>query len=160
VHWPLRAAAVGVAVTALLVVAPRWARTDALATNHQLDQPQRAAQRWLVANVDHHKRLIVPDDMWLYLIQHGFDHSPVRGGFFSRNVVVYWPLDYDPAVQKRFPNGWRDFDYIVSTEAVRSTTTLTPITSQALDHSRLVTQFGHGQQRIEVRAITGAQPSG
>jgi hypothetical protein len=159
-RWPLQAAAAAIAVAALLVMAPRWASNDAVATTERLDSPPRAAERWLVGHVGHDQRLIVPDDVWLYLVQHGFDHHPVRGGFFSRNVVVYWPLDYDPAVQSRFPNGWRDFDYVVSTEAVRSTTNLTPITAQALNHSRVVVQFGQGEQRIEIRAITGAQRSG
>ena len=106
----------------------------------------------------HDKHLIVGDEFWIYLIQHGFDHHPVKGGFFSRNVVVYWPLDYDPAVKKRFPGGWRDFDYIVSTQPVRSTLPLTPTTAQALTHSRVVVQFGRGDGRIEVRAITPGPP--
>ncbi|MFL5841152.1 MAG: glycosyltransferase [Thermoleophilaceae bacterium] len=158
--WSLRAATAAMAITALLVVSPRWVRTDHGATTERLDTPQRAAERWLVDHVGRDKRLIVADDVWLYLVQHGFDHHPVPGGFFSRTVVVYWPLDYDPAVKKRFPNGWRDFDFIVSTEAVRSTPKLTPMTAQALNHSRVVVQFGRGEQRIEIRAITGAQRFG
>ena len=78
----------------------------------------------------------------------------MRGGFFSRTVVSYWPLDYDPAVKRHFPHGWRDFDYIVSTQAVRSTTNRTPTAAQALNHSRVVAWFGRGPARIEVRAIT------
>jgi hypothetical protein len=81
----------------------------------------------------------------------------VTGGFFSRTVVVYWPLDYDPAVKRRFPDGWRDFDYVVSTQAVRSTLRLTPTTARALDHSVVIARFGHGDQRIEVRAIRRPQ---
>jgi hypothetical protein len=158
--WGLRAATAAIAMTALLVVAPRWAHNDAVAATVRLDEPNRAVQQWLATHVRHKQRVIVPDEYWLYLVEHGFDRRPVPGGFFSRTVVVYWPLDYDPAVKKRFPNGWRDFDFIVSTEAVRSTLRLTPITARALDHSRVVARFGHGDQRIEVRAITGAQRSG
>jgi hypothetical protein len=142
----------------VLVVAPRWIETDRQATSVKLDGPRRAAERWLVENIGRKERILVGDEFWLYLVEHGFDHRPVRGGFFSRTVVVYWPLDYDPAVQRRFPNGWRDFDYIVSTEAVRVTTELTPMTRQALEHSHVVARFGRGRQRIEVRAIGGAQP--
>jgi hypothetical protein len=157
--WSSRAAISALAVAVALVVAPRWAHGDHVATTVRLDGPQRAAERWLVENVSHDKRLIVGDEFWIYLVEHGFDHRPMRGGFFSRTVVVYWPLDYDPAVKRRFPNGWRDFDYVVSTQGVRSTTTLTPMTAQALDHSREVVQFGRGEGRIEIRAITGADPS-
>jgi hypothetical protein len=144
------------ALAVVLLVAPRWRDGVHAATTLRLDGPERAAQRWLVHNVSHDKRLIVDDEFWIYLIEHGFDARPMRGGFFSQTVVSYWPLDYDPAVKQRFPNGWRDFDYLVSTQAVRSTTTLTPTTAHALDHSRLVVRFGRGPTRIDVRAIIGA----
>jgi hypothetical protein len=68
-------------------------------------------------------------------------------------VVSYWPLDYDPAVKRRFPHGWRDFDYIVSTQAMRDTTGQTPTAATAYTHSRLVAVFGRGPTRVEVRAI-------
>jgi hypothetical protein len=158
--WSIRAAVISLAIALALIVVPRWAHGDKVATTTRLDGPERAAQRWLVDNVSHSQRLIVGDEFWIYLIEHGFDHRPMRGGFFSRNVVVYWPLDYDPAVKRHFPGGWRDFDYIVSTEAVRSTTSKTPTTAQALKHSRVVVQFGRGDGRIEIRAITKPHRSG
>jgi 4-amino-4-deoxy-L-arabinose transferase-like glycosyltransferase len=156
--WSIRAAAAGLALLVALAVGLRWADRDHQATTVGLDGPRRAAERWLVDNIGHDKRLIVGDEFWIHLVQHGFDQSPVRGGFFSRTVVVYWPLDYDPAVKKRFPGGWRDFDYVVSTEAMRSTTEQTPTTLEALENSHVIAQFGEGPQRIEVRAIGGRQP--
>jgi 4-amino-4-deoxy-L-arabinose transferase-like glycosyltransferase len=151
--WSLRLAIAALGTTVLISAAPRWARTDETAMAVQVDGARRAAERWLVANIGHDKRLIVPDEYWIHLIEHGFDRRPVGGGFFSRTVVVYWPLDYDPAVKRHFPDGWRDFDYVVSTQAVRSTLRLTPTTARALDHSVVIAQFGHGEQRIEIRAI-------
>jgi glycosyltransferase XagB len=158
--WLARAALAALALVMVLVVAPRWIERDREATTVRQDGLRRAAERWLVENVARDKRLIVGDEFWIYLIEHGFDHQPVRGGSYSRTGVVYWPLDYDPAVKRRFPGGWRDFDYVVSTEAVRSTTEQTPTTARALEHSRVVAQFGEGAQRIEVRAIARAGPSG
>jgi 4-amino-4-deoxy-L-arabinose transferase-like glycosyltransferase len=158
--WSMSVAVVLAAVALALIVVPRWAHGDKVATTVRLDGPERAAERWLVDNVGRHQRLIVGDEFWIYLIQHGFDHRPMRGGFFSRTVVVYWPLDYDPAVKRHFPGGWRDFDYVVSTQAVRSTTRLTPTTALALRHSRVVARFGQGEGRIEVRAITKPHRSG
>jgi cellulose synthase/poly-beta-1,6-N-acetylglucosamine synthase-like glycosyltransferase len=155
--WSAQAAIAALAVAVVLVVAPHWRDGVNAATTSTLDGPERTAQRWLVDNVGHDKRLIVDDGFWIYLIAHGFDARPMRGGFFSQTVVSYWPLDYDPAVKKHFPNGWRDFDYVVSTQAIRSTTTLTPTAARALDHSRVAAVFGHGQTRIEIRAITRAQ---
>jgi cellulose synthase/poly-beta-1,6-N-acetylglucosamine synthase-like glycosyltransferase len=160
IRWPMRAAVAALAVVMALVVAPRWADRDHQATTVKLDGSRRAAERWMVENIGHDERAIVGDEFYIYLVEHGFDHRPVQGGFFSRTVVVYWPLDYDPAVKRRFPGGWRDFDYIVSTEAVRSTLDRTPTTREALEHSRVLAQFGRGDQRIEVRAIDRPQRSG
>ncbi|TML09380.1 MAG: hypothetical protein E6G41_00210 [Actinobacteria bacterium] len=156
----LRLATAALVIALLVSAVPQWARTDNTAMHVQVDGTRRAAERWLADNIGHDKRLIVPDEYWIYLIQHGFDRRPVPGGFFSRAVVVYWPLDYDPAVKQRFPDGWRDFDYVVSTQAVRSTLRLTPTTARALDHSVVIAQFGQGDQRIEVRAIRREQESG
>jgi hypothetical protein len=102
----------------------------------------------------------VTDDVWVYLTAHGFDSHPVRGGFNSRTVVSYWPLDKDPAVRRYFPRGWREFNYIVSTEAMRDTATYVPSTQAALVHSHVVAGFGRGTGRIEVRKIDPAGPPG
>jgi hypothetical protein len=145
---------------AVSVVAPRWIQADRLAMTIRQDLPERAAERWIVDHVGHKQRLIVTDDFWLYLIQHGFNADRVRGGFSSHTVVSYWPLDKDPAVRRYFPQGWRDFDYVVSTEAMRDTAVYTPNTALALVHSRPVATFGRGPQRIEIRAIGGAHAPG
>jgi hypothetical protein len=147
------AALVAEATVVVLRVAPRWTRSDRTAMTVRLDGAERAAKQWLIRNISHDKRLIVTDDFWLYLIEHGFDSRPVKGGFNSRTVVSYWPLDKDPAVRRYFPRSWREFDYVVSTEAMRDTAIYTPTAAQALDHSRTVITFGSGTQRIEVRAI-------
>jgi hypothetical protein len=141
------------AAATLVVAVPKWGDGVQAATTVRLDGRERAARSWLVDNIGRDKRLIVSDEFWVYLIEHGFDQRPVPGGFFSRTVIVYWPLDYDPAVKRRFPHGWRDFDYIVSSKAVRSTPKLTPTATQALAHSHVIKQFGRGDQRIEIRAI-------
>jgi hypothetical protein len=145
-----------------VVVEPSWARADRQALVARPDASQRAAEDWLVRNVDHTKRLIVDDNIWVYLIGHGFDASPVRGGFYSRTVVFYWPLDYDPAVKRQFPDGWRDFDYVVSTEGMRNDTSQTPSAGAAIKDSRVVASFGQGAQLVEIRKIVPAPqpPSG
>ncbi|HYZ29004.1 MAG TPA: glycosyltransferase [Thermoleophilaceae bacterium] len=144
------------AAVAESTVAPHWISVADTAMTHRPDAPRRAAEAWLVRHMDHDKRLIVGDEFWLYLVEHGFDHQPMRGGFFSRTVVAYWPLDYDPAVKRHFPHGWRDFDYVISTEAVRVTMNRTPTIAAAIVHSRVVATFGRGDGRIEVRAIDRA----
>jgi hypothetical protein len=137
------------------VVAPSWVRADRQAMTARLDGPERAAEQWLVTNVDHSKRLLVSNDFWIYLIEHGFDSQPVSGGFYSRTVVFYWSFDFDPAVQRVVPQGWRDFDFIVSTQGMRNDIrdAQVPLTAQAVAHSRVVIGFGNGAQRVEVRAV-------
>jgi cellulose synthase/poly-beta-1,6-N-acetylglucosamine synthase-like glycosyltransferase len=136
--------------------APRWAHDISVATTVREDGTTRAVTRWIVSNKLYEKRMLVGDEYWIYLVQHGADASPVRGGFFSRTIVSFWPFDYDPAVRKRFPNGWRDFEYIVSTQAMRASVARTPETARALAHSRPIVTFGRGEQRIEVRKIDPA----
>jgi hypothetical protein len=159
------AAAFGIVLAAsVLVVRPRWARTDGQAMTVQMDGPRLAAEQWLVRNMDRKKRLLVPDQFWIYLIEHGFDNHPVfggsvKGGFYSRTVVFYWPVDYDPAIQRYFPHGWEDFDYVVSTDSMRNDTKQVPTTAKALEHSRVVVTFGAGRDRIEIRQIERPQGS-
>jgi glycosyltransferase XagB len=152
-----------VIVAALLPIAVswggRWVANDRQAMTVRLDGSRRAADRWLVDHVGRTKRLIVTDDVWIYLIEHGFDAHKMKGGFYSRTVVSYWPLDYDPAVKQRFPQGWRDFDYVVVNQDMRVTMTSTPTAAEAVAHSHVVASFGHGSQLIQIRAIEPA-PAG
>ena len=142
------------ASVAALAVAPRWMDRDRAAMTTRADTARREAKHWLVSNMPHDKRLIVDDEFWIYLVEHGFDARPMSGGFFSRTVISFWPLDYDPAVKRHFPNGWRDFDYVVSTQNIRTTMMgHTPTTVRAIAHSRVVAEFGRGAGRIEIRAI-------
>ena len=140
-------------VVGAIDVAPRWATAARAAITVRLDGPQRAAEQWLIHHIGHEQRLIVDDMFWIYLIEHGFDSHPARGGLNSRTVQGYWELDYDPAVQRYFPYGWREFNYVVSDNGMRVTAGLNPNTAQALQHSSLVAVFGSGGERIEVRAI-------
>jgi hypothetical protein len=157
--WSIRAASAALAIGLMVIVTPPWIQAARVATTVRLDGPQRAAERWLVDHVGRHQRLIVGDEYWIYLIQHGFDHHPMRGGFFSGTVVSFWPLDYDPAVKRAFPLGWRDFRYIVETPSMRYTLNQTPTAAAAIAHSRVIASFGRGQQLIEIRQITSSLPS-
>jgi hypothetical protein len=144
---------VGLATACGAFAAPKWFKTDRSAVTTRLDATELAAQRWLVRNVDHGKRLLVDDEFWIYLVQHGFDSHAVKGGFYSRTVVFYWPFDFDPAVKKLLPNGWMEFDYVVSTQGMRNDLAELPRTARAVAHSHVVVTFGTGDQRIEIRAV-------
>jgi hypothetical protein len=146
----------GAVLAGVAVVAPRWAASDHAAMTVRLDGPERAAEQWLTTHVSHDQRLIVGDQYWIYLIEHGYNDQPMRGGFFSDTVVSYWPLDYDPAVKHAFPEGWRDFNYIVVTQAMVYTLSQTPTSAAAIRHSRVIASFGRGLGRIQIRQIDGA----
>jgi hypothetical protein len=119
----------------------------------RLDGPDRVAEQWVITHLPRNKRVIVDDEYWMFLIQHGYNDRPMRGGFFSDTVVSYWPLDYDPAVKRTFPQGWRDFDYLVLTQAILVTVTNTPTAAAAIRHSRVVASFGQGTSTIQIREI-------
>jgi hypothetical protein len=136
-----------------LGAAPGWTGADRAAMTLPLDGPERQAKQWLLDNVDHGKRILVADDFWVFLVEHGYDDHPVEGGFFSRKVVFYWPFDFDPAVRKAFPEGWKNLDYVVSTEGMRNDTSQVVRTAEALRRSRLVVSFGRGDARIGIRQI-------
>jgi len=159
IAWAIAPLVLVPAIELAIHVAGWWQYDDQVAMSSQPDTATRAAERWVALHISREKRLIVGDEFWLYLINHGFDSFPMRGGFYSRTVVSYWPLDYDPAVRRAFPDGWRDFGYVISTQAIRDTTTQTPTTAQAIIHSRVLTTFGHGITRIEIRAIDHPVPA-
>ena len=155
VVWALRAAVAAVTCALIFVAAPRWANGDRTAMTVRLDGPALAAEQWIIDHLPRDKRIIVDDQYWIYLIEHGYNDQPMRGGFFSDRVVSYWPLDYDPAVKRTFPQRWRDFDYIVLTQAILDTVTHTPTAAAAIQHSRIIATFGRGLSTIQVRQISG-----
>jgi glycosyltransferase XagB len=151
--WATRITVAALACASVLFIAPRWASGDRVAMTARQDGPERSAEQWLIDHVGHDKRLIVGDQYWIYLIEHGYNDQPMQGGFFSNTVVSYWPLDYDPAVKKAFPHGWREFDYIVVNQAMLDTLNQTPTSTAAIDHSRVVASFGQGLSNIQIREI-------
>ena len=119
----------------------------------RLDAPERSAEAWLARHVSHRSRVIVGDQYWIYLVEHGFNDQPMRGGFFSDTMVAYWPLDYDPALRKAFPSGWREFEYIVVNEDMLASLPQTPSAAAAIVHSQAVASFGQGGNRVQIRKI-------
>jgi len=147
------AVAIALTVTAGAVAGPPWVAADRQRMTVDADAPMSQAQQWVLSHVDRRSHVLTDNNIWLDLIERKFGSSRQAGGFYSDRVVWYWKLDLDPAVKRRFPGGWRDFDYVVSSEYVRATVALVPQTGEALRHSRVVAQFGQGFHRIEIRRI-------
>jgi 4-amino-4-deoxy-L-arabinose transferase-like glycosyltransferase len=153
-HRALAAGAVALAVFAF-VVAPSWYRSNAYATSQHQNDAVGAAQRWIESHLDRRNRILVDDTLYVDL---------VRAGFSQRfGIVWFYKLDFttnlDPSIARNLPQGWRAFDYAVSTRVVRSALQQNPHSldqvRQALAHSQTVATFGQGGDRVEVRKITG-----
>ena len=107
----------------------------------------RQAEAWIVENVPHDARLLVDDGLWVDLVERGY-----RPG----QVVWFYKLDTDRDVKDRYPRGWREFDYLVSTATLRSFPDNLPEAREAQRRSKVVVTFGHGAQRVELRKVQGS----
>ena len=142
--------AVAVAAIGAVVAVPLWTTQLRGFVLADLDQPLRGAQEWLIENASTDQRVIVDDAMWVDLVKAGWDRD---------NVIWYYKLDTDPAVQAQSPNGWRDADYVVTTDSMRTFPGAFPQVQEAIDNSVVVASFGEGTQAVEVRrvAVDGAE---
>ncbi|ORT61082.1 glycosyltransferase family 39 protein [Streptomyces sp. CB03238] len=148
-----RTVAVLLAATAAVYVVPRWYDGDRTAMTADANAPYRAAAAWLGREVPDpaHARVLVDDALWLDLVHAGYE--PGLG------VIWFYKADLDPAVTKTMPRGWRDLDYVVASPTVRRDARDLPNVKAALEHSTPVATFGEGQERIEIRKVTGDRNS-
>ncbi len=77
----------------------------------------------------------------------------VRAGFPRNNVVWYYKVDTDPAVEALAPNGWRDYDYVVTTNSMRTFPDGSPTVAEGLENSTEVASFGTGDRAVIVYRI-------
>lgn len=139
----------GVAVASGLVVAviaagPLWAAQLRGFLLADLDRPLRDAEAWMTQNAPADSRMLVDDAMWVDL---------VRAGFERENVVWYYKADTDSDVQELAPDGWRDYDYVITTDSMRTFPTEFPTVRQAIENSAVVASFGDGAQKVDVRLV-------
>lgn len=143
----------GTAVTVLLglavaaVATPLWFVQLRGLLRADLDRPMADATSWIEQNVPEDQRLVVDDAMWLDL---------VRAGFERDDVVWYYKVDTDPAVAALAPNGWRDYDYVVTTDSLRTFPDGFPIVAEAIANSTEVASFGTGDQEVQVLRVDPA----
>ncbi|MFJ5682644.1 ArnT family glycosyltransferase [Streptomyces sp. NPDC093099] len=150
VRWTALAA---LAASALAVVVPRWYEGDRTALTADANAPYRQAASWMATEVPDpsRARVLVDDALWLDLVHAGYE--PGLG------AIWFYKADLDPAVTKTMPDGWRDLDYVVASPTVRRDARDLPKVRDALEHSTAVAVFGDGEDRIEIRRITGSTGS-
>ncbi|MFJ3384239.1 MULTISPECIES: ArnT family glycosyltransferase [unclassified Curtobacterium] len=133
-----------VTVAALVAAVPLWGSQLRGFLVTDLDKPMAQAENWIGDNVDKRSRMLVDDAMWVDL---------VNDGFARNNVVWYYKLDTDGAVEKQSPNGWKDSDYVVTTDSMRTGGNSSSDVRQAIANSTSVATFGTGNQAVDVRQI-------
>jgi 4-amino-4-deoxy-L-arabinose transferase-like glycosyltransferase len=141
---PLLPVVVVVGLVAVGLGGPDWVSQQRGLFIGPLDKPVAQAESWIEQNVPHTARLTVDDAFWVDL---------VRSGFPRQNVVWYYKVDTDPAVQRLSPDGWKDYDYVVSTQSLRTNPQAAPQVAEALNNSVLYAVFGSGDTRVEVRRV-------
>lgn len=133
-----------VTAAALVVAVPLWGSQLRGFLVTDLDRPMAQAENWIGDNVDKRSRMLVDDAMWVDLVNDGFARD---------NVVWYYKLDTDGAVERQSPNGWKDSDYVVTTDSMRTGGNSSSDVRQAIENSTTVASFGTGDQQVDVRLI-------
>ena len=133
-----------VTAVALVVAVPLWGSQLRGFLLGNLDLPMQQAETWVGDNVPKSSRLLVDDAMWVDLVQDGFARN---------NVIWYYKLDTDAAVQRQSPNGWKDSDYVITTDSMRTGGNSSQDVSLAIQNSTSVATFGTGDQQVDVRRI-------
>lgn len=140
----VRGATVAGAVLAASVIVSLWTpglRDDLTADD---DVPLRQAQEWITANVPKRDRMIVDDAMWVDMIR----DNRARG-----NVIWSYKVDTDEQVQAWAPNGWADYDWVVSTASMRANMPTDGVLTEAISHATPVASFGTSGQRVDVMHV-------
>jgi hypothetical protein len=141
-------AALAVALTATLL--PAWYDGQRRALTTPANDRNAAAVAWITAQVPDpaHRRIVVDDALWLDMVRAGF--VPGTG------AIWFYKLDLDPEVKATLPHGWRDIDYIVSSPILRQDQNDLPTVDDLMAHSEVAAAFGDGDDRVEIRRVTGA----
>lgn len=139
-----RAAWIAGIAAAFIAIGPLWGAQLRGFLLADLDQPMRQAQAWIDTNVQRDSTLVVDDAMWVDLVRAGFDRD---------DVIWYYKVDTDPAVTAALPNGWRDVDYVVTTDSMRTFPTAFPQVSETIANSLVVASFGSGSTQVDIRRV-------
>jgi hypothetical protein len=117
-------------------------------TTQRTNDARTEAEAWAATNLPTGSTVLTDDVTWVAL---------VRNGTVERHRAIwFYKLDTDPEIQTRLAGGWRDLDYIVSTDQMRGSLGGDPTLSQssaAMRNSELVARFGAGESAVEIRRV-------
>ncbi len=138
---------------ALTIMIPQWTASLQGAFSQHTNNDRLAAERWMASNVKPGSVILTDDVTWLRLVQ---QHVSAR-----HDVIWFYKLDTDPGVEKKFPDGWRDVDYVFSTDQLRLAVAGNPAltnSSHALRDSTVVASFGGGGSVVQIRRVDPDAP--
>jgi hypothetical protein len=128
---------------------PAWAASDRafMLSDPAVLSPTIQSEKWVNLHVPKNATLLVDGDMWTDFVD---------DGYAPRNIVWVYKLDLDPEVANRFPRGWRQMDYIVSSPVFRGDLAArahAPEAQAAVRYSHVVAKFGLGDSAVWVLKV-------
>jgi 4-amino-4-deoxy-L-arabinose transferase-like glycosyltransferase len=142
-------AVLSAAVAAVVVLAaPAWAAALDGARTSSANDDREAAEAWLAQRLRPGDVVLVDDVSWVGLVQ--------NGASAREDTIWFYKLDTDPEIETAFPGGWRDVDYVLSTDQLRLAVTNDPSLRQsagALAHSQVIASFGSGPGAVDVHLV-------
>ena len=145
-RMPALAAAVLIASTAVFL----WLPTYHGLLRSDDDASMRQTLGWIEQNVPKSDRLIVDDAFWVDLIRNGRDR---------RNIVWAYKVDTDEQVQGWSPDGWADYEWVVSTASMRANMPPDGVLTEAVTHAQPAATFGSGGTRVDVLRVDNGAPT-
>jgi 4-amino-4-deoxy-L-arabinose transferase-like glycosyltransferase len=129
--------------TAVAQAEPHWRVADSTLEHADLDAPYQQATAWLRAHVPTTSTLLVDNVVWTDLRSHGYQ---------QRHLVWFTKLGADPQVSQ-VAASWRSFNYVVSTEIMRTAPSTSRTTRETLSHAKPVAVFGSGGNRVVIEKV-------
>ncbi|GAA1991320.1 hypothetical protein GCM10009777_28370 [Microbacterium pumilum] len=105
---------------------------------------ERAAQAWIIDNVDSGQRVLVPDAMTAGIAD---------GRALGVDVVGYDESVAAAAIEAALPSGWRGLDYVVTVAGSVPPSTVSSSARQAVQNSIVVASFGTSAGTVEVHRV-------
>ncbi|MFN3217160.1 MAG: ArnT family glycosyltransferase [Acidimicrobiales bacterium] len=130
-----------IAVTLLGGLGPTWvaAHTGDEFRTDDADAGVSGAQAWIEDNVPRDAVIVIEDSIWVDL---------VRAGFPRENVIWYFKVDLDPAVDET----WRTVDYVSLHDYVAADPL--PIVGEMIERGTPVATFGEGIQKVTIWEVS------
>lgn len=133
-------AVVGALLLLLALVAPKWLTDRSSSSAPGRSEPVRQAEEWVAANIGFDDHVVVDAAIGDDLLGRGIS---------SERMVPIEATESSPDSL----TSWRQYDYLVSSPALRARLGELPSVQDAIDSSRPVAAFGEGDERVEIRRI-------